>query len=74
MKEPGSGDRFVALLLLGALAFSPPLLSIFSARALVLGIPVLYLYLFAAWAVLIVLLARISRRAATAERPRPDAD
>jgi hypothetical protein len=72
MKEPDAGDRFVALLLLGVLAFSPPLLSIFSVRTLVLGIPLLYLYLFAAWAVLIVLLAWISRRARTSEPPHLD--
>jgi hypothetical protein len=47
----------VALFLLGALAFSPPLLVIFATRWLAAGIPVLYVYLFAAWAILIVLLA-----------------
>jgi hypothetical protein len=73
MRQPGSSDRFVALLLLGVLAFSPPLLSIFSVRELVFGIPILYLYLFVAWGVLIALLARISLRAAAPERPDPDA-
>jgi hypothetical protein len=73
MREHGSGDRFVALLLLGALAFSPPLLSIFSVPRILFGIPILYLYLFAAWGGLILLLARISRRAATPGRPDTDA-
>jgi hypothetical protein len=68
MHELGSGDRFVALLFFAVLAVSPPLLSIFSAPDLVLGIPVLYLYLFGAWAALIALLARISRRIERGER------
>lgn len=72
MKEPRAGDRFLALLLLGLFAFSPPLLSIFSVRRLLLGIPVLYLYLFAVWALLIAVLAWISRPGEKPERRRPD--
>jgi hypothetical protein len=62
------GDRFIALLLLGVLAFSPALVSIFSLPRLVFGVPALYLYLFGAWAALIALLALVSRRAAADER------
>jgi hypothetical protein len=59
MNESRSGDRLVALFLFGCLALSPPLLAIFGARAFIAGIPVLYLYLFAVWAVVIALLALI---------------
>ena len=57
-----TGERSIALLLLGALAFSPPLLLIFGAEVSVFGIPLLYVYLFAAWAVLIGFAAVIARR------------
>jgi hypothetical protein len=65
----GTGDKLVALLLLAVLAVSPPLLAIFAVPGLVLGIPVLVLYLFGAWAALIVLLALVSRGAEESEPP-----
>ena len=52
-----TGNRLLALFLLGALAFSPPLLKIFAVDDLVLGVPVLFLYLFGAWGLLIALVA-----------------
>jgi hypothetical protein len=57
VKNSQTGDRLIALFLLGALLLSPPLLAIFRVDALVFGIPLLFLYLFFAWALLIVLLA-----------------
>lgn len=52
-----ASERFVALFILGVLLFTPPFLFIFDNSATVMGIPVLYLYLFIAWAVLIGLMA-----------------
>lgn len=54
-------ERTVVLALLGALLFSQPLLGAFDAGSedLVFGFPVLYLYLFLAWAALIGLLALV---------------
>jgi len=52
-----ASERLVALFILGVLLFSPPFLLIFDNSATVMGIPVLYLYLFVAWAALIGLLA-----------------
>ena len=52
-----AGERLVALFLLGILMLTPPLMLIFDRSAEISGIPVLYLYLFVAWAVLIALLA-----------------
>ena len=56
------GERSVALAMLGAVAFSPPLLAIVQLPTLVFGIPLLYVYLFAVWAVIIALLARTAGR------------
>jgi hypothetical protein len=49
--------RLVALLFLGVLAFGYPLLALFNLPETVFGVPVLYAYLFAAWAALIGLIA-----------------
>lgn len=52
-------ERFVVLVLIGALALNYPLLSIFAEGGLVFGIPILYLYLFVFWAGFIALVALI---------------
>jgi hypothetical protein len=57
------GERLVALALLGFLLFNYPLLSLFSTEGTVLGIPVLYAYLFVSWGVLIALMALVVRKA-----------
>lgn len=58
--------RFVALFLLGGIMFSPLLMTIFDApQAALFGIPLLYLYLFTVWAVLIALAARLSQSIGT---------
>ncbi len=49
--------RFVALFLLGFFLFNYPFLAVFNHARLVMGVPLLYLYLFAAWGVLIGLAA-----------------
>lgn len=59
IRHGSTGERLVFVFVLGLVAFNPPLLSIFSVPEFVLGIPLLYLYLFAAWAVQIALLAVI---------------
>lgn len=56
------GPRLLAVFLLGVLLFNYPLVALFNVRATVLGIPVLYAYLFSAWAVLILLVAIIMER------------
>jgi hypothetical protein len=56
MSRPGlTHERLVALFLLGVLLFTPPFLGIFNTPDRILGVPSLYLYLFAAWTLLIVL-------------------
>ncbi len=54
--------RLVAIFLLGLVAFQPPLLSVFSIDARVLGIPILYFYLFAAWGLLVGLVWLTTKR------------
>ncbi len=65
MKTSTTGDRCAAFFLLGLVVFNPPLLSVFSRETAVAGIPLLYVYLFAAWAVLIGLIALTVKRPVT---------
>jgi hypothetical protein len=55
-------ERLVALFLLGLLLFNYPLLTLFNAPRVVLGVPLLYLYLFVAWAAVILIAAIVVRR------------
>lgn len=60
MSRPGlTHERLVALFLLGVLLFTPPFLGIFNTPDRILGLPGLYLYLFAAWTLLIVLVTLV---------------
>lgn len=57
-----TGQRLVAIVLLGCVLFNYPVLSLFSKPAALFGIPLLYLYLFAMWALLIGLMAYLIER------------
>jgi hypothetical protein len=54
------GPRFVALCMLGMLLFNFPILALFNLSGTVLGVPVLYAYIFIAWASLIALMALVA--------------
>lgn len=55
---PGArGQRLAALFALGCVLFNYPVLSLFNVPENVFGVPVLYAYLFAAWALLVALMA-----------------
>jgi len=56
------GQRLIALLVLGWLLFNYPLLALFNDAATWCGIPLLFAYLFGAWALFIALLALIVER------------
>ena len=61
MNKSGSrGERSIALFLLGILLFNPPLLSIFGADVAFGGVPLIYIYLFLAWAIFILLIGLTS--------------
>jgi hypothetical protein len=62
VKQRRKGERLVALALLGLLLFNYPVLSLFSTDATVLGVPVLYAYLFASWGLVIGLMALAVRK------------
>jgi len=62
MRDAVTGARLIALFLLGILLFSAPIMEIFNTDALVLGIPLLFLYLFGAWLLLVALLALVLSR------------
>ena len=49
--------RLVALCMLGCLLFNYPILALFNVPGALLGIPVLYAYVFFVWALLIALMA-----------------
>jgi hypothetical protein len=51
--------RIVSLFLLGLLLFNYPMLALFNVSQTVLGVPVLYAYLFAVWALVIALAAAV---------------
>ena len=61
-KSSRKGQRLIGLFLLGCLLFNYPLLALFNLRATVLGVPLLYVYLFAAWGLLIALVALVMER------------
>jgi len=62
MRPIVKNQRLVGLFLLGVLLFNYPLLALFSRATEVLGIPLIYLYIFGAWALFIALLARVIER------------
>lgn len=75
MTRPGlTHERLFAVFILGVVLFTPPFLGIFNGKALVLGVPVLALYLFAAWALLIAVVAAIVRAHDEGEDAKPSLD
>jgi hypothetical protein len=61
-KSNRKGQQLVGLFLLGCLLFNYPLLALFNVHVTIFGVPLLYAYLFGAWAMLIVLVAVIMER------------
>ena len=58
----GKTARFVALCMLGMVLFNFPILALFNVSGTLLGVPVLYAYIFLAWAALIALMAAVAER------------
>jgi hypothetical protein len=67
-QQPGpkrKGERLVSLLIVGVLLLNFPLLSVFSTNSLFLGFPVLFVYLFIVWGLIIGAMVLVLR-----DRPR----
>lgn len=62
MKQGPSKARMLSIFLAGCLLFNFPLIALFNVSGNVLGVPVLYAYLFTAWALIIVLVALVMER------------
>ena len=56
------GQRLVALFLLGCLLLNYPIFSLFAGAVRVVGVPLLYIYIFFAWALVIALTAIVVER------------
>jgi Na+-driven multidrug efflux pump len=75
LSRPGlTHERLVALFLLGVFLFTPPFLGIFNTPDRILGLPALYLYLFAAWTLLIVLVTLVIESSDADEGPTRTAE
>lgn len=55
-------ERLIVILIFGVIALNYPLLSLFSTIRLLFGVPILYLYIFAVWYLLILGIALILER------------
>ena len=55
-------QRLVAVFLCGVLLLYSPVISLFDQHRLLFGVPVLYLYLFIVWIVLVAVMAWITER------------
>ena len=53
-------QRFLALCMLGLLLFNYPILALFNVTGTVFGVPLLYAYIFIAWAALIAMMAYVA--------------
>ena len=62
MSEEAKSQRFVALCMLGMVLFNFPVLALFNVGGTLFGVPVLYAYIFMAWAALIALMALVAER------------
>ena len=56
------GQRLIGLCLLGFVLFNYPILALFNLPTSIFGIPVLYAWIFFAWAVLIAAMAWVIER------------
>ncbi len=66
-EEARQRDKLVGLFALGVALFNPPLLLLFSGRTM-FGWPLLYVYLFCVWAILIGAVALVVERRSRRKR------
>lgn len=68
-RPSGRKERLAAAFLLGLLLFMPPFLAVASRDVVIGGIPLLYLWLFGGWLMLIVVLALVVEISRNGEGP-----
>ena len=56
------GQRMIALCMLGCVLFNFPVLALFNVPGALFGVPMLYAYIFLAWALLIALMGWVVER------------
>jgi hypothetical protein len=59
MSSSLKGQRLAALFVLGFLLLNYPLVSLFAGTTEIFGVPLLFIYVFVAWALVIALLALV---------------
>lgn len=64
-------QRLLVVFFFGVLALNYPLMTIFSKKIFLWGIPLLYFYLFAFWILFIILIALIAERKKMAKTSFP---
>ena len=67
-------ERALAVPIVALVLWTPPLVHVFSAEGRIAGIPVLYVYFFGGWALLIVLGGMAARRLCQAGRDTAQAE
>ncbi len=63
--------RLAGLFLLGGVLFNYPILSLFNLKVMLFGIPVLYLYIFSLWTLLILLIAVVTSKVRMKDEVHP---
>ena len=56
------GQRMIALCMLGCVLFNFPVLALFNVPGTLFGVPLVYAYIFLAWALLIALMGWVVER------------
>ena len=56
------GQRMIALCMLGCVLFNFPILALFNVPGTLFGVPLVYAYIFLAWALLIALMGWVVER------------
>jgi len=59
-RDSKKNKRLVALFLLGCVLLNYPILSLFNLEILIFGLPLLYVYIFFTWCLLILLAALVT--------------
>lgn len=69
MESKKKTSRLIILFLLGSLLLNFPILSLFNSKGFLLDVPLLYLYIFTVWTLLVVLIGLIMRKTPDTEKP-----